>query len=59
VVVRPAEPGFTIELIGEIATMLRVSAGTGTFTIDPDASSVKAVAGDRCHRKSAILQVEI
>jgi hypothetical protein len=49
VVIRPAEPGFTIELVGEIANMLRISAGSGTFTIEPYASSLKVVAGARFH----------
>lgn len=59
VVIRPADTGFTIELVGEIANMLRISAGTGTFTIEPYASSVKVVAGDRCHRESPILRAEV
>ena len=49
VVIRPAEPGFTIEPVGEIANMLRISAGSGTFTIEPYSSSVKVVAGARFH----------
>ena len=46
VVIRPSEPGFTIELVGEIANMLRISAGSGTFTIEPYSSSLKVVAGE-------------
>ena len=49
VVIRPSEPGFTIELVSEIANMLRISAGSGTFTIEPYSSSVKVVAGARFH----------
>jgi hypothetical protein len=39
----------TIELVSEIANTLWISAGTGTFTIEPYASSLKVVAGARCH----------
>ena len=59
VIVRPVEPGFTIELVGEIANMLRISADSGSFTIEPYSSSLKAVAGERRHRDSMVLHAEI
>jgi len=31
---RPAEPGFTIERVGEIAKMLRISTGSGALAIE-------------------------
>jgi len=57
--IRPAWDRFTIELVGEIATTPQISAGSGTFTIEPYASSVKVVAGDRYHRESLILRAEV
>ena len=43
--VRPAEDGFAIELIGEIANMVTFSAGAESVTKEPYRSSVKVVAG--------------
>jgi len=45
VVVMPAERGFTIELIGAIAHMIKLSAGSESLTKEPYLSSVKVVAG--------------
>jgi hypothetical protein len=45
VVVTPAEHGFTIELVGAITHMIKLSAGSEYLTKEPYASSVKVVAG--------------
>ncbi len=45
VIVRPAENGFTIELVGAIAHMVKLSAGAESLLAEPYASSVKVVAG--------------
>jgi site-specific DNA recombinase len=50
VVVRPADDGFAIELVGEIANMVRLSAGAESFGREPYRSSVKVVAGARIGR---------
>ena len=47
VIVRPAENGFTIELVGAIAHMVKLSAGAESLLAEPYASSVKMVAGTR------------
>jgi hypothetical protein len=44
-VVRPADDGFAIELVGEIANMVRLSAGAEIVGKEPYRSSVKLVAG--------------
>jgi hypothetical protein len=46
--VRTDEKGFEIELIGEIANMVRLSAGSETFGKEPHRSSVKVVASPNC-----------
>jgi site-specific DNA recombinase len=43
--VRTDEKGFEIELIGEIANMVRLSAGSESLGKEPYRSSVKVVAG--------------
>ena len=43
--VRPAEDGLAIELIGEIANMVKLSAGAESVAKEPYRSSVKVVAG--------------
>jgi site-specific DNA recombinase len=43
------ENGFTIELVGEIANMVRLSAGGESLGNEPYRSSVKVVAGARNH----------
>ena len=48
--VRPAEDGFAIELIGEIANMVTLSAGAESVTKESYRSSVKVVAGTRNQR---------
>src|SRR5260370_4972525 len=45
VVVTPSERGFTIELIGAIAHMIKLSAGSESLTKEPYLSSVKVVSG--------------
>ena len=42
--VHPAEGGFRIELVGEIASMVRLSAGAESLRSDVERSSVKVVA---------------
>ena len=42
---RTDENAFEIELVGEIANMVRLSAGSETFGTEPYRSSVKVVAG--------------
>jgi len=54
VVVTPAESGFAIELIGAIAQMVKLSAGSDSLTKEPYLSSVKVVAGTRNHRQFTI-----
>ena len=49
VVVTPAERGFTVELIGAIAYMVKLSAGSESLTKEPYLSSVKVVAGTCNH----------
>jgi site-specific DNA recombinase len=43
--IRAAESGFAIELVREIANMVRLSAGAESLTKEPYRSSVKLVAG--------------
>jgi hypothetical protein len=43
--VSAGENGFTIELVGEIANMVRLSAGAEGLANEPYRSSVKVVAG--------------
>jgi hypothetical protein len=45
--VSAGETGFTIELVGEIANMVRLSAGAESLGNEPHRSSVKVVAGER------------
>ena len=45
--VRPTEDGFAIELVGEIANMVKLSAGAESIATEPYRSSVKVVAGAR------------
>ena len=47
---RPTEDGLSIELIGEIAHMVTLSAGAKSITKEPYRSSVKVVAGERNQR---------
>jgi site-specific DNA recombinase len=50
VVVTPAESGFTIELIGAIAHMIKLSAGSESLTKEPYLSSVKVRTRNRLCR---------
>jgi site-specific DNA recombinase len=43
--VTAGENGFTIELVGEIANMVRLSAGAESLGNEPYRSSVKVAAG--------------
>jgi len=54
VAVRPATDGFEIELVGEIANMVQLSAGAQSLSKEPYRSSVKVVAGTRNHRQYEI-----
>ena len=45
--VRIAEDGFAIDLVGEIANMVRLSAEAEGIGIEPFRSSVKVAAGKR------------
>ena len=45
VVMRPIDKGFEVELVGEIANMVKLPADAGSFDHDPFRSSVKVVAG--------------
>ena len=47
----PAEDGFRVELVGEIANMVTLSAGAESVGSDMDRASVKVVAGTRNHRQ--------
>jgi site-specific DNA recombinase len=51
---RPAEGGFQIELVGEIANMVQLSAGPQSLGSTVERSSVKVVAGTHNHRQFAI-----
>ena len=57
--VRSAEDGFAIELVGEIANMVTLSAGAESVTKEPYRSSVKVVAGTRNHRQLTLSPVPI
>jgi site-specific DNA recombinase len=46
----PAEDGFQIELVGEIASMVRLSAGPRSLGSTLESTSVKVVAGARNQR---------
>ncbi len=46
----PIDGGFEIELVGEIAKMIELSAGAESSPFDPYRSSVKVVAGAGNHR---------
>jgi hypothetical protein len=48
------ENDFTIELVGQIANMVRPSAGAESLGNEPYRSSVKVVAGARNHRQFPI-----
>jgi len=50
----PAEEGFRIELVGEIANMVALSAGVESAGSEPNRASVKVVAGTRNHRQFSI-----
>jgi hypothetical protein len=50
----PAENGFRIELVGEIANMVALSAGAPRLGSDGQAS-VKVVAGARNHREFMVV----
>jgi hypothetical protein len=50
----PAEDGFRAELIGEIANMVKLSAGAESIGSDVERPSVKVVAGARNHRQYSI-----
>jgi site-specific DNA recombinase len=52
--VSAGENGFTIELVGEIANMVRLSAGAESLGNEPYRSSIKVVAGARNHRQFPI-----
>ena len=45
VVMRPIDKGFEVELVGEIANMVKLPADAGSFDHDPFRSSVNLVAG--------------
>ena len=45
IAISAAGDGFTIELVGEIANMVRLSTGAKSLAIEPFRSSVKVVAG--------------
>jgi hypothetical protein len=45
VIVRPAESGFEIELVGEIAQMVALGAGHTNTKAAPDGTAVLAYAG--------------
>ncbi len=47
----PIDGGFEIELVGEIAKMIELSAGAESSQFDPFRSSVKVVAGACNHRE--------
>ena len=47
----PAEDGFRIELVGEIANMVTLSAGAESVGCEKHRASVKVVAGTRNHRQ--------
>jgi hypothetical protein len=49
VTVRPADDGFAVELTGEIANMVTLSAEAESVSKEPYRSSVKVVAGVRNH----------
>jgi DNA invertase Pin-like site-specific DNA recombinase len=59
VVVHPAENGFAIELIGEIANMVKLSAGAESLSREPYRSSVKVVAGERNHRELTLPPIPV
>jgi hypothetical protein len=48
--VRDTEKGAEVELVGEIANMVTLSAGTESVLREPYRSSVKVVAGERNQR---------
>jgi site-specific DNA recombinase len=47
----PAEDGFRIELVGEIANIVTLSAGAESVGSELGRASVKVVAGTRNHRQ--------
>jgi len=49
--VHPAEHGFHIQLVGEIANMVTLSAGAESVGPNSGRASVKVVAGARNHRQ--------
>ncbi len=57
IVISAAGDGFTIELVGEIAHMVRLSTEAKSLGIEPYRSSVKVVAGARNHRQFPICVV--
>jgi hypothetical protein len=57
VAVCPVNDGFAIELTGEIANMVTLSAGTESVSKEPYRSSVKVVAGARNQRGPYIVPI--
>jgi site-specific DNA recombinase len=53
--VHPAERGFRIDLVGEIANMVQLSAGAESLRSEAERSSVKVVAGTRNHRQFMVI----
>jgi hypothetical protein len=51
IIVVPTDAGLEIELLGEIAHMMRLSAGAESLIHEPFASSMKVVARSRNHRQ--------
>ncbi len=58
-VLYPIEGGFEIELVGEIANMVKLPADAGSFDRDLFRSSVKVVAEERYRRRLLPLRVEV
>ena len=59
VVITPADSGFEVDFVGEIANMIKVPGGQDTQILGHYAISVKRVAGARLQRESPIAYAEV
>ncbi len=59
VVISPADSGFEVDFVGEIANMIKVPGGRDVLNLGHYAISVKRVAGARLQRESLLAYAEI
>ena len=57
--ITPADSGFEVDFVGEIANMIKVPSGQDAQNLDRYAISLKRVAGARLQRESPIAYAEV